>query len=371
MREPGPLYHVTLYITEDKRHSSFVVKGLLELEKKSYIELKLKTLPIYIYNRYVLGQGKFTFKKKGYPWCLELVVSEIKKRKSIRIGIDLQDWIDQFSFHSFQKCDLIYKRALTATSLNEINKIRKNFVIPFGPNCRAIVTDNRFKRINKKIYLRNLLIKAFLNPINAINKIMKYSYRIPIKQISAGRDGFLKNPPQKKYIFFQVQYYNWNSHHSKVLNDFRANIIRRLKMAFKEQFYGGMWFQGKIDKKYADCISNVDTEFEIYSSFMKNASIVISTNGFGDSIPWKIVEYMRNGSCIVSQKNKHLFREPIDKDIIANFETPDECIDICKKLLKDNLTISRMAQQSRLYYENHLKPSSVMKQILNESVSLL
>ena len=49
---------------------------------------------------------------------------------------------------------------------------------------------------------------------------------------------------------------------------------------------------------------------------------------FGDSIPWKIVEYMRNGSCIVSQKNKHLFREPIDKGIIANFETPDECIDM-------------------------------------------
>ncbi len=371
MKKPEALYQVTLYITEDRRHSPFVVEGLLELEKQNYIKLKIKTLPIYIHNRYVLSSGKFMFKKKGYPWCIELVVLETKTRKSIRIGIDLQDWVDQFSFHSFQKCDLVYKRALTADSLKDINKNRGDFVIPFGPNCGATVTDKRFLKINKKIYLRNLVFKAFLNPIKAIDKIMQYSLRGPIKQITAGTDGLLKNPPQKKYIFFQVQYYNWNSNHSKALNEFRANIIRRLKTAFKDNFYGGMWFQGKIEKKYADCISNVDTKYEIYSSFMNNASIVISTNGFGDSIPWKIVEYMRSGRCIVSQKNKHIFREPIHKDTVANFESPDECIKICKKLLNDNATTSRMAQQSRQYYEDYLKPSAVMEQIINQSVRLL
>ncbi len=371
MNKPKPQYQVTLYTTEDHRHSSFAVQGLLDLEKENYILLKLKSLPVYVHNRYVLSAGELKFKRKGYPWCIELLVSETKSRKSIRIGIDLQDWVDQFSFHSFQKCDLLYKRALTISSSKAISRIKKNFVIPFGPNCKTIVSDKRFIRIRNKIYIRNLILKALLNPSKVLNKISHLRFRTFSRNSITKKDNFLKNPPKRNYIFFQVQYHDWGSSHSNVINEFRANIIRKLKIVFKDQFYGGMWFQDRINKKYADCITNIDTEFDIYNSFMNNASVVISTNGFGGSIPWKMVEYMRIGKCIVSQKNQHLLRKPIEEGIIANFKTTDECVKLCKELLKDNETISKMAQQSREYYEDYLKPSAVMKQIINESIGLL
>ena len=98
-------YEVTLYLTEDRRHSSFVVKGLLDLEENGEILLKFKRLPILLHNRCEFSNGKFEFIRKGYPWCIELGIKSLSSNKIVRIGIDLQDWVNQFSYHSIKNCD--------------------------------------------------------------------------------------------------------------------------------------------------------------------------------------------------------------------------------------------------------------------------
>ena len=125
-----------MYLTEDRRHSSFVVKGLLDLEENGEIILKFKKLPILLHNRCEFSNGKFKFIKKGYPWCIELEIKCLSSNKIVRIGIDLQDWVNQFSYHSIKNCELIYKRATTKKSIGLINNYKKSFVKPFGPTAK-------------------------------------------------------------------------------------------------------------------------------------------------------------------------------------------------------------------------------------------
>ena len=71
-----------------------------------------------------------------------------------------------------------------------------------------------------------------------------------------------------------------------------------------------MWSHNSIDNKYIDCRSDY-LDNESYLSIVQNAKLVISTNGFGNSLPWKLAEYLKNGKCIISEKLSHKLFEPL------------------------------------------------------------
>ena len=98
---------------------------------------------------------------------------------------------------------------------------------------------------------------------------------------------------------------------------------------------GGMFFKGEVDPAFADCLTNVDPNRANYRLFVENAAVVVSTNGFGGSIPWKLTEYMRWGCCIVTERNRHAFRESMMPDTVNEFESHEECVAICLELLGD------------------------------------
>ena len=81
MKYNKPLYEIILYLTEDDRHSPYVVRGLLDLEKDGFITLIFRSMPIIFKNRYHLSNGKFMLQGKGYPWCPEIEIVDIRVAK--------------------------------------------------------------------------------------------------------------------------------------------------------------------------------------------------------------------------------------------------------------------------------------------------
>ena len=369
MNNSFPKYHIKIYLTEDKRHTPFIVKGLLYLEKIGFIILRFKSMPMLFKNRVELIDGEFKRGKKGYPWCPELLITKIDDNSKLRIGIDLQDWENYFSYHSLKSCNYIYKRAMTLEIYKTLNVKKPNLFKPFGPNCNELITDLRYKfQIQSNSY-KQLLPRIISNPLILKNKInsLGFSHK-KFKNRNIVSNKYLKiEPPKDNYIFFQVECHNWGSKSTERINDYRAKIIRKLKNCFGRQFYGGMWFRGQINKKYEDCISNVHTDHEVYKNFIDNASIVISTNGFGNSIPWKLVECLKSGSFIISEKNKHLFSYPLNNDEVCFFENIDECIQLCKKYLYENELRGKQIKKAKEYYEKSLEPSNVLRNIIENS----
>ena len=79
---------------------------------------------------------------------------------------------------------------------------------------------------------------------------------------------------------------------------------------------------------------------------------------------------MELGCCIVSERNDHLFRVPLDENIISFYQTEDECVQLCNDLLDDNNVINKKKINSAKYYSRCLDPSVIMKQIILNSSQL-
>ena len=80
-----PRYKVKVFISDDKRHSQYVIKGLIELQKIGFIALKFKPICFSINNRISLIDSKFNNQKEPYPWCTELVIHDLYSKEKYEL----------------------------------------------------------------------------------------------------------------------------------------------------------------------------------------------------------------------------------------------------------------------------------------------
>lgn len=358
-------FNVELFVTEDTRHSAYLIAGLLKLEKQGVIDLNFKSMPFLIKNRWILDAEGYR-SKSGYPWCPEIVVRKNDSGESKRIGIDLQDWTHFFSFHAINNCDLIFKRAYDPLLENEYKAKVPTKILPLGPNHSCSIDDSR---VLKKIGLskkKQMLSKAFSEP-SKIKKALHNKLRKGSQWTTSFKDETaFPNPPKNDYVFFQVECHTWKSNSlASGLNEFRADLIKKLRAELGSKFVGGMFFRGAINPKFADCLTNVNPDPANYRKFVENAAVVISSNGFGNSIPWKLTEYMKWGCCIVTERNKHAFRQPIIENTLNEFVFPDQCVEICLELLTNVKKRTEQRKLSQKYYDEHIAPERSVLHILN------
>ncbi len=362
------LYRITAHLSEDQRHSPFVISGLLELEKESLIEIDFSTQGLLLKNRWIQHPDKPHRSSKGYPWCIELEVTRLKDRKNLRIGIDLQDWEEMYAVHSLKKCDIIFKRAFPANQ-SEL-KVLDKIILPFGPNQSARISDNRVMSTWKKAEYLKYLSRVISEPLTSMQKLTKTS---PKKSSgSSAQPLFTTEIPTHPFIFFQVQCHTWeNNRLSAGLNEMRANLIRKMRGEFGASFVGGMFFSGSIDERYRDCLTNVDPNPENYKKFVKSADIVISTNGFGQSVPWKFMEYLQWGCCTVSEKSVHYLPYSSDNEAFITFVQVEEAIQQCKELMANPERRSAMKQNASAFYEERLQSKVAVLNAVNQAFEIL
>ena len=304
--------------------------------------------------------------KQSYPWCPELLIKQDSKK--VRIGIDLQDWENYFSRHSVKRCDMIYKRALNSESKSKYESVLSAQLRPFGPNHNAVYKDKRVDAAINTSARRQNIVKAYSNPLKVFKKLRGKSLKHGGTTTAHAYPDL--DPPKDPYVFFQVQCHTWgNNSFASGLNEFRAELIRKFRKEFGSRFVGGMFFNGSIDPDYEDCITDVNPTPENYKRFVQNASVLISTNGFGDSIPWKLTEYLNWGSCIVSQKPEHLFRDPVPESAMRQFTTVDEAIDLVQSLLDNPEERVLMSKAAADYYQQSVKPSTSVWAVVQDALT--
>ena len=373
MTEDLPKYDVTFFATTDTRHANYTIKGLLELEKQGIIILQFKPAFYQSKNRVVQdATGKTNRSYRSYPWAPELKIKERSSGIEILIAIDLQDWDSMFSYHSLKNCDVIFKRAYTAIS----EKVSVQFnvpILPAGINHSAEVESKAYLVALKKYRWKHNIRYAIENPKEIIRVLKeKLNFKttkakpdtFPLKNISGES---LREPPSTPYVFFQVEYHDWNTKESIKINEKRAKIIRSLRHSLGERFIGGMYFKKEIKTPYDDCITNVPFEREIYLKFVQQAAVVISSNGFGDSIPWKLPEYLQMGKCIIAEPLAHQIPVPFKEDEILFFKNAEHCYELCEKLLLSKDLRINMELKTKQYYEEHILPRASILRMIERS----
>jgi len=363
-------FDVTVYGTSDNRQSPYLYCGLNLLKEKGFIHtLTVKSEKYYINDRVVLNDKSWKRSHRPYPYAIKTEILNNKTGSFKRIGFDLQDWDHFFSFHCLEECDIIYKRAYRPRGFDNISEKFNTSIRPFGFTYPVNFHNDSFSKVQKWTKFRNRVFYALRYPNEIFKKIQSsLSNSVTIQNANLSHEAEIKLPPE--YIFFQVQYYDKNWPEADILNQYRAGLIRLLKDEFKDQFLGGMFFENDIPDRYRDCVTNVPNQRNVYLHFVRNAAIVISTNGFGGSLPWKLAEYFQLGKCVVSENLAHIAMEPIVPGMhLQVFNDYDNCIEVIRELLDHKDNINAFGRNSGKYFQDYIQPGAALESLINDAFS--
>ena len=363
-------FDVTVYGTPDNRHSPYLYCGLSLLKEEGFIHtLIVKSEKYYRNDRVVLNDVNWERSHRPYPYAIKTKILNRKTGSLKRIGFDLQDWDHFLSLHCLEECDIIYKRAYLPHGFDNISEQFNTLIRPFGFTYPVDFQDDSFSKIQKWTKYRNRLFYALQYPDELFKKIIQsLSKPVTIQNTKLSCEAEIELPPE--YIFFQVQCYDSSWPEADALNLYRAGLIRKLKDEFKDQFLGGMFFETDIPDSYHDCVTNVPTERNAYLHYAKNADIVISTNGFGGSLPWKLAEYFQLGKCVVSENLAHTALKPIIPDVhLKVFHDYDNCIAIIKELLNQKNKINEIGRNGKKYFKEFIFPGAALKSLIKDAFS--
>ena len=247
---------------------------------------------------------------------------------------------------------------------------------PFGFTHNIDLDDKKILLISKISQLLNRIPYIFTDPRRVLQfisrKLIKSHFSNNKHQSNnLNSHNQLEIPPEYPFIFYQVEYHNWPKHQeAESLNQRRANLIKLLKNEFGDRFIGGMFFKTAPKNKFNDCRTKVPYDQKIYLSFVRKAAVVISTSGFGNSLPWKLAEYLKHGKCIVSEPVQHSLHSPLKEGYhLEYFSNDQQCIAKCHELLNDNNKCLNFSHNASIYYKMNIEPGNALKKCINKTFS--
>jgi hypothetical protein len=288
--------------------------------------------------------------------------------------VDLQDWKGFFSHGDLASCDVLFKRSYDPLIAQRISRTFGITVLPAGMTHSGKVENGRF---NLPLALARLLgkLESFLtNPQRApgwLRAALTGRGRTTRNGRSPATASILPED-LKEFVFFQIQCHGdggWRE--AEELNRARAALIRSLRTSLGRQFQGGMYFEGPVRPEFADCLSNLPSSPNEYLQLVARASVVISTNGFGGSFPWKLCEYLSLGKCILTESLAFPLPAPIVPGKEADFfENYADCAAKAARLLNDPVARYRMGRAAREYYANHVAPVAAARRFVQTALEI-
>ncbi|HVY70128.1 MAG TPA: glycosyltransferase [Verrucomicrobiae bacterium] len=366
---------VTLRATGDDRHQIFLIAGLIALDEAGEIDLRVVSRGPRIHDRVVVTGDTCARIARPYPWSYRLDVRDPRSGRTVRAAVDLQDWKHFFSHGDLSSCEVLFKRSYDLKTAGVVASKYGVKVVPGGMTHSAKIGE-KYAKVLSAARLAGKVEALVTGPKRGIDALGNMLFKR--KATAAG--------PQKKatpvahapddlgdFAFFQIACHgNGDWKEAEQLNRERADLIRTMRASLGSRFQGGMYFDGPPRPEFADTLTNLPSTPQEYMRIVNQAAVGISTNGFGESFPWKLCEYLSLGKCIVTQRPAFPLPTPITpgKEAVF-FDTLDDCARLCAQLLADPAARQKMATAAREYYANHVAPISVARRYVTTALEFI
>jgi len=308
-----------------------------------------------------------------YRNILSALVRDLSKNIARKICFDLNDG-PEIETACVRACDHYFKRGFDPRSLKRLDPHLRRKVLPYGLNyqCRsqhekrntlkrlirfcAADTPQRLRMRSMQQMVRNFAVRRLAKGTAAYAPSNDRS--LLISDLEAGPDVVVE-----PLVLYQVKIYDPESlagrpvAEFKRLMDERANLVRALKRAFGKQFIGGVLPTDYARKHYADCISTFSPERRSYLRLVRGCLIGVATTGLHDSAGWKLAEYFAGSKCIVSKPLKYVLPRPlVEGEHYLTFDSANECVRSCVRILDDSDLVHRMRRANYHYYRSQIRP---------------
>lgn len=334
--------HITLFVGPDHDliHTSLLLTGFCAAHSEGALTLSLRRPP------------------SGEGWLAAdpvVVCCDLRGPVSARIAIDLRDG-EGVSHPIADRVRWYLKRAYYPVEIARLPPEVGRKILPFGLNygCRSRASTRR-------------MLMAVGLPIAA-------SGRAGLRRL---RHYFTTPPPDvfeqswewpvEPLVTFQTRLWTREEATSDVdeLNAGRVAVIRALKQAFGARFIGGLVPTPFALANYPAEITPHSSRYAEYLAIRKRCLIGVYTHGVEHSLAFKLGETFAAAQCLVSEPLRYGLPVPLalEQNYLA-FETPDQCVDACRRLLDDPVLAQRMRRANYDYYRREVEPAAHIRRVL-------
>jgi hypothetical protein len=339
---------ITVHAPAEVPYSSHFIAGLLDLSAEGFCNVRFRP-------------GDQTQLQPGADLFSTVVVVR-HQGGTTRCLLDLCDKTYQIAATRLADCDLCFKRNLVLGELpiqEYHEKFRPNgLIFP----CRSRHDKRAWRRLawlarESHLFPMGKDLRARLSHVYfSWRRYYKLSY---VDQFEAP-----PTTPVDDYIMFQTR--TW---HDDLLNNERADLIRRLRKELGSRFVGGFVPNATAKKQFPDCLTNAPADQRSYLALTHRAKGVIYSRGIKSSPAWKLGEYFAGSKAIVAEPPPTALPTPLrhEQHLLA-FSDHDECLAHCERLLGDADLVSELRHNALKYYQSDVCPSASAKRIVQTCI---
>ncbi len=295
------------------------------------------------------------------------IVTEIERVADgarLRVCFDIHDRSYLFSAAELRASDVYFKRSHYPPDVAKLEPAARRKVSPFGP---IFGPGNRRGMLS---LFSGWLRYACQRPKRAKESLRHLSdyLRLPVT-----RD--FERPPDRDLpprVLLQTRLWMESevtgAPFAPEINEERVGVVRALRQALGERFVGGALPTPFARKTYPDVVCHWDTRRSAYLKTMQTCRVGIYTKGLHHAMAWKLGEYTAASMCIVASGFRYTFVEPFtDPRNYLEYETPEQCVAHCVRLLENDEEARAMSRANHEYYLEHIRPAKQMRRWISQA----
>jgi hypothetical protein len=341
------MIEVTVFVDgrQDLTHPSYLYAGLGMLARAREIEVRFERLSGTLRPRLQPGN----------------VFSQVEVRSGSRTFSVLFDFKDQNGIYCeelLHEVDCYFKRSYLASevekrSAKNVHPLGMSFACRFPGELGAVIGDSfASRRPDETWQMRLARLKQYLG-------------------IDYARS-FTPSARKAQRVIFQTRL--WEKHEIAdddldAVNLPRVSLIRRLRQELGNRFLGGLIPTPRSTRDFPELVRYDGVRRHEYLELMRASAVGISTRGLFHSTPWKLSEYLSTGIAVVTQP---LTNRPLDPLVEGEhalvFESEDECLQHCTRLLERPAEAEQLQRAAREYYERSVEPMAAVRRHLQTVV---
>jgi len=320
---------------------SKVFEGLVRLERGGCIRLSIEP-----------RRGR-----SSYPRVVRLKVERGDTRRDV--AIDLSDQRDLFHGPDLGECDFYFKRSFEPASVERLTTDRANKVLPFGLNNPAASQGTALRMLRARARTGRSLAELATDTRQLLALPDPAAFESPSEE------------PAEPLILFQTRLWPESSPEFAAITGERAALLRALRSTFGSRFVGGAIPDAYARENYPELLSSHPARMRSWPAVVRRCLITVYSRGLHDSLAFKMSEYLAAGRCIVAQPSDLTLPQPLmsGRNFLP-FESSDQCVAQCERLLADPSLQTEMRRNNGDYYNSQVEPAAHLQRIVDLSLSL-
>jgi len=307
------------------------------------------------------------------PFPADVVLLSVTARGSNAqrlVAIDLYDHSDRFCPAALANCDVYFKRNLFRPHMQRLLPAEGAKVLPFGLSHPCVGHASR--RWAMWHWGRAVVGALRRSPREAIGRLRPWLQDLRLYHDLSHFAAFEQHPDAvvEPVVLFQTRV--WEPEESTEnldqINEERVALIRRLRAALGTRFRGGVLPTPFARQRYGDVLLTEGYRQGGYISVMQRHLVGINTRGLHRSIAFKVPEYLAASVCMVSEPLRNELPHSLSPEQhYLEFQSHDECIAQCERLLSNPDEARAMRWQNFTYYRRWVSPPAQMLDCLERA----